>query len=407
MKWLKRLFWILLLIGVIAGAYFSLQPQPIAIDTAEVVRGPLEVTVDEDGKTRIKEKYIVSTPVGGRLRRIEFREGDKVYANETVLASIEPSDPDLLDARALAQAKARVNAAESAVDRANSRHAQTKVQLDQAQRDLKRGRELIESRAISLSEFEKIEANFRSLDEQLHSAEFDQEISNFELELAKAALVRVQPVPEDGTATEESLADFNIRAPVDGVVLRVLQESSTIVTPGTPIVELGDPTDLEIVVDVLSTDAVKLAAGTKVYLEQWGGDKSLAGVVRLIEPSAYEKISALGVEEQRVDVIIDFDESPENLARLGDGYRVEAKMVTWKADEVTKIPTSALFRDKNVWSVFIVDEGIARLTPVEVGHRNDREAEISSGLESGQTVILHPGDNLFDGSKVIPRENGK
>ncbi len=404
MKWARRSIWLLLLAALVAGAVYTFQPSPVPVDVAMVVRGPLEVTIDEDGKTRIKEKYIVSTPVGGRLQRIELREGDPVQSGETILAMIQPSNPDLLDARSLAQAKARVRASEAAVNRAKSRCDKTKVERDQADKDLQRAQQLIESRAISPSEFEKTQAEFRSINELLRSAEFDKEIALFELDLARAALVHVQPDGPTGYSEESGPIFFEIRSPINGVVLRVLQESSTIVSPGTPIVELGDHRDLEIVVDVLSNDAVKISPGTQVRLEQWGGTTALRGTVRLIEPSAFEKVSALGVEEQRVNVIVDFDESSPQDAPLGDGYRVEARMVVWSADDVVKVPTSALFRDRNQWAAFVVENGRVVLTPVTIGHRNDREAEVVDGLATGDTVVLHPGDNLADGAQIVARE---
>lgn len=398
MKWMKHLLLVVLAAVIIIVGYFSFQPKPVVVDMDTVSRGRLEVTVDEDGKTRIKEKYIVSTPVGGRLQRVELREGDAVHCNQTVLAVVQPGNPDLLDARSLAQAKAQVAAAKAAVERSEARSKQLEIELGQAKKDFDRAKKLVKSKAISSSEFEKTQASYRASSELYRSSVFDNDIANYELELAEAAMVHFESDSDDAGSAEY----FSIESPIDGVVLRVLRESTTIVSPGMELMELGDDNDLEVVVDVLSTDAVKIRPGTKVYLEQWGGEERLEGIVRLIEPAAVEKISALGVEEQRVNVIVDFEQGQHELLELlGDGYRVEARMVVWQSDDVLKVPTSALFRETNQWSVFRVEDGVARLTRVDVGHRNDNEAEVVSGLNDGDTIILHPGDNLYSGSKVV------
>lgn len=403
MVWIKRVTGLVMLAAVVGLLVWSFQPEPVLVDVATVSAGPLEVTINEDGITRIKEKYVVSTPVGGRLQRIEFQEGDELRAGTTVIATIQPSNPSLLDARTLAQANARVSAAKSAVERANSRYEQARIEHQQAELEYEDAQQLIQSNAISQTAYELAYSRFRSTAEQLKGASFDRDIAEYELELAKSALVLVTPDEQDQPATG-SLEFFSIRSPIDGVVLRVLQESSTIVTPGTPIMELGDPQDLEIVVDLLSSDAVKVGPGTAVRIEQWGGDQPLQGVVRRVEPSAFLKISALGVEEQRVNVIVDFEPPDVQSGRIGDGYRVEARLVTWQSEETLKVPTSALFREQNRWAVFVLQDGRAQLTFVEIGQRNDQEAEVVSGLSAGQIVILHPGDALEDGSPAAPRE---
>ena len=402
MKWVRRLVGLLILAVIVAGGYLAFRPQPLAVDLAEVIRGDLEVSVEEDGKTKIREKYVVATPVGGRLERIKLREGDAVLGNQTVLASIRPSAPDLLDARSMAEIQARVLAARASVERAKTRSDQAKIELDHAEQELRRSSTLIESRAISQSEFDKTQADFRTRSQIFRSAEFDKEIAIFELKLNQAALVHVMPDVSNEELNADRRDNFDIQSPIDGLVLRVLQESSTIVSSGTPIVEIGDLRDLEVVVDVLSTDAVKIKTGTRVYLEHWGGDRFLMGTVRFVEPSAFEKISALGVEEQRVNVIVDFEEDGA-AAGLGDGYRVEARMVVELQEDVIKVPTSALFRDGNDWAVFIQDDGVAARTIVKIGARNGAYAQVIDGLDEGQRVVMHPSDTLVDGSLIVER----
>lgn len=404
MKWIQRLIGIVLVAGIGGGIVWAFQPQPVLVDLATVERGPLEVTINEDGQTRIKEKYIVSTPVGGRLQRIDLEPGDPVLAGKTVLATIQPSNPSLLDARSLAQAKARVSAAKSAVERAKSRVNQAQLDHDQATKDYQEARELIQTDAISQKAYDRAYTTFQSTREQVRAARFDRDIANYELEMAQSALLRFQ---SDGKGADADVRDefFLIHSPIQGVVLKVLQESSTVVTPGMPIMEVGDPADLEIVVDLLSSDAVQVRPGTPVRIEQWGGKKPLQGSVRLVEPSAFLKVSALGVEEQRVNVVIDFERPDSPDEQIGDGYRVEARVIVWQGEQVLKVPTSALFRDRGQWAVFVVEDGRARLVHVELGQRNDLEAEIRKGLSENQTVVLHPGDAISDRTLVTQRQS--
>jgi len=434
MKWMMRIFWAILLTAVLVGGYLAFAPQPIEVEVARVQRGRVEVTIDEDGKTRIKDKYVVSTPVAGRLQRIQLQAGDAVQANQTVLAEILPANPEMLDARSVVRARAQVAAAKAAIERAQARVRQLEIEEAQARREYDRAPRLVETDAISSSQFERMQTEYRGKTEALRSAKFDQKIATFELQLAEAALMHFEPDATEPDATEPDATEpdateqenkqqgfyFEIKSPINGVVLRLLQESSTVVAPGTPLMEIGDPGDLEVVVDVLTTDAVQLNAGTPVYLEQWGGGDSFPGVVRLIEPAAFEKVSALGVEEQRVNVIIDFlkadqraggspasETSPTSQQtvragphRLGDGYRVDARMVVWSGENVLRVPTSALFRHQSDWAVFAVIENRIQLRRVNVGHRNDQVAEVLSGLEESERVVLHPSDQLSDGALV-------
>ncbi len=394
-RWLNRVVMGLIGAGVVAAIVYAMLPQPLPVDFATVARGPLVVTIDEEGKTRVRERYMVSAPLGGQLLRIELDPGDSVVAGETLLTSIEPTDPALLDARSLAEAEARVKRAEKAVEQAGPMRDAAQARYEQSQSEFRRIRELYERNVVTPSEFELAELAERERAEELESAQLAEQIATFELELARAALIRTRPNGED--------ARIEIRAPIDGRVLRVLQESSAVVTPGLPLVELGDPADLEIEVDVLSSDAVKVSADDRMILEQWGGEAPLQGRVKRIEPHAFTKISALGVEEQRVFIIGEFTDPFEQWNTLGDGYRVEARIVIWEQDDVLKAPIAALFRHEDQWAVFVDRDGRARLQVVEIGQRNSLEAQVLAGLDEGDSVILHPSDEIADGTLVIAR----
>jgi HlyD family secretion protein len=390
------------LTGVLMAAgllTYSFWPRPIEVDVARASRGSLRVTVDEDGKTRIRERYVVSAPLAGRLQRIGLRAGDTVTAEKTLLAVIEPCDPALLDDRSRAEAEARVKAAEATREQAVPKLERARVAHDLSVRDLLRIRRMALGTETTLQEYEAAEHKERMAAEDLKTAQFARRIADYELDLARAALTRTRPQ----SPGESGNWRFEVRAPVSGRVLRVFQESSAIVTPGQQLLEVGDPADLEVAVDVLSSDAVKIAPEAKVILEHWGGDKPLLGRVRLVEPSGFMKRSALGVEEQRVNVIIDLLDPPEKRGRLGDAYRVEARIVIWSADKVLKVPSGSLFRRGDDWSVFVVEDGTAQLRRVEVGRSNALETEITAGLEEGATVILHPGDKIQPGIRVQPR----
>ncbi len=400
-KFLVRTFGFLIVIGAIAGGLlWSFWPQPVDVEMAAATRGPLRVTVDEDGKTRIKERYIVAAPLTGRLLRIELDAGDAVTRGETLLATIEPNPPEILDVRAVAQAEARVKAAQAALDRAQPLIERAREELSFAQSELARFQKLAKTESASKRDVEQAQMLYRSRMQDYSAARFAQDIAQFELETAQAALVLVQPA-QDGPADDRRLP---IKAPIDGQVLRLFQESAIVVRPGDRLLELGDPADLEVEVDVLSSDAVKIQPGAKALLEQWGGEDPLPATVRLIEPSAFLKVSALGVEEQRVNVILDLDDPPEKRRALGDAFRVEARIVIWEQDDVLQVPTGALFRHGDRWSVFAVANNVARLRTVGIGHRNSLAAEVVSGLQAGEQVILHPSDKVRDGAQVNPRD---
>ena len=396
---LRRFVWWMLGIALMAATvYVAMRPQKLLVDTAEVVRQPMQVTVDEDGTTRIRERYIVSTPLSGRLLRITLDVGDRVKANETVLARMEPTDPELLDPRMVAQAKARVRAAQRKLEAAKSELTKAKNALNFAESEMGRVRILREKDAASDLEFDEKELAFRQATEDARSSEFAVDIAHYELELEEAALILTDP-----EKSGDSAAELAINAPIDGRVLRINQESAAVISAGSPLMEIGDPLDLEIVSDVLSRDAVRIQPGNDVSLEQWGGEAPLRGRVRLVEPSGFTKLSALGVEEQRVNVVIDLLDPPDSRTQLGDNFRIDCRIIVWQSDNVLQLPTSSLFRIDEQWHVFAVRDGLAVLTPVEVGHKNGRQAELIRGLEPGSFVIIHPSDALEDGVAVEQR----
>lgn len=386
-------------LGGVALIWLMLQPQPVAVDLAQVKRGAMMLVVREDGRTRVREKYIVSAPLSGRLVRVDLDPGDPVVATETQVALIQPTDPDLLDPRALAEAQSRLKSAEVRLSQMEPRVQLAKDKLNFAETELGRIRQLTSKNASTRSDVDAAELAFDTARAEHADAVFAQEISEFELQLAKAALIHTNGSAEQG----EKAYQLPIQSPISGRVLRVFQESATVVTAGTPLLEIGDPGDLEVEVDVLSADAVRIHPGAKVFLEQWGGDQPVEGKVRLVEPSAFTKVSALGIEEQRVNVIIDFDASAES-ASLGDGYRVDARIVIWEGQNILKVPVGALFRWGSDWAVFVNHTDRAVKTSVAIGHRNDSDAEVLDGLTEGEEVVVHPGDQLQEGMTLQRRE---
>jgi len=386
-------------LAVVAAILYALWPKPVPVDFDSVARGPMEVTVDEEGKTRIKERYVVSAPLAGRLRRIELKAGDRVEAGKTVVAVIEPGDPALLDVRSRAEAVARVKAAQAAAAQAGPHLERAKAALEFAQSDHRRVRQLRERGGSTQQDLDNAELLVRTRGEELKAAQFAEQIANYEFELARAALLRSRP---DGETSSEP-TNFEIRSPIDGRVLHVLVESAGVVSPGTGLITLGDPRDLEVEIDVLSSDSVAIKPGAPVRFEHWGGEHPLLGNVRLVEPAGFTKISALGVEEQRVWVLADFVDPPADREALGDGYRVEARIVVWQRNDVLKAPASALFRQGEQWAVFRATGGRAHLTHVEIGRNNGIDAEVLDGLADGDVVIAHPSDKVVEGVGVRQR----
>jgi HlyD family secretion protein len=382
-----------------ATVFIAAAPRPVLVDIAAVTVGPMDVRVEEDGKTRIRERYVVSTPLTGRLLRITLNVGDMVTADQTILARMEATDPALLDPRTVAQAKARVSAGERKLLAAKADLAKAEAEAQFAETEMGRLRQLRTRNAASTSEFEAAELEFRRCTEEARTAGFSVDIAEYELELERAALLLTDP---DQRSSGEM--ELSIKAPIDGRILRIYQESSAVVTAGSPLMEVGDPTDLEVVADVLSRDAVRISAGDTVILKRWGGEHPLRGRVRLVEPSGFTKLSALGVEEQRVSVIIDLIDPPESRQELGDGFRVDCEVIVWESASSLQVPASALFRVDGQWHVFVVSgQSIAERRQVEIGQNNGSTAEVIRGLQAGDRVIVHPGDTIEDGVAVTAR----
>ncbi|RUM95383.1 efflux RND transporter periplasmic adaptor subunit [Pseudaminobacter arsenicus] len=373
------------------GLYWLLVPQPILVETARVESLPFQDTVEEDGRTRVRERYLVSAPLSGRVQRLALKAGDSVRAGQK-LATVTPPVSPLLDPRVRLELEAQVGVAEAALEEAGSLYEQAKVLLAQAGADLKRTKELAERNVAAAAQLERQEFLFRSAERQAYAAERRWHAATHVLEQARAAL----KTANDSDPTEV----FPILSPIDGLVLRIIQESEGVVLQGSPLFELGDPRDLEIAVDVLTTDAARIKDGDKAIIERWGGSTDLQGIVRRVEPSGFTKVSALGVEEQRVWVIVDISSPRETWTGLGDGYRVEVKIVVDQADQAIVVPIGALFRRGDAWTVFVVAEGRANLRKLEVARLSARIAAIAQGIRPGETVILYPPAALADGSRI-------
>lgn len=390
---------VILLLGLlVAGGFvYGFMPRPVPVDMLAVTRGPLAVRVEEEGKTRVMERYVVSAPMSGYARRIDLKVGDPVKPGQ-VLALLEPSRSDVLDPRSRAQARAQASAAEAAlaVARENARVASAEARL--ANQELTRIEALGQSRFLSMQAVDQARSNAARTQAAQQAAEYGVNVARFQLDTARAVLARDASL-ESGAADET----LSVRAPVEGRVLKVLHQSEGTVRAGEPLIEVGNPEALEVEVEVLSTSAVKVSRGARVILERWGGSP-LQGAVRVVEPAGYTKVSALGVEEQRVRVIVDFTSPRQAWQRLGDAYRVEASFVVWEGSDVLQVPNSALFRHNNGWAVFAIADGRARLKPIQVGQRSGLQAQVLDGLKQGDKVIVHPDDKVLDGVRVKARE---
>lgn len=396
-KLTKRGLALAVLAGIGLVVARALMPAPVTVELGPVTRGSLQITVEETGRTRVRDRFVVSAPVTGRLARIDLRPGDRVQSGAP-LARLAPLPPPLLDRRTRAELQARVAAARFAERQSHVQVAQAAHNLAQAEREEKRARTLAASEAVTATELERAELALRVRRDELASAEFGARVADEELRRARVSLGQ-QPGAEPGEAV-------TLSSPVAGQVLRVLQENEGVVAAGAPVVEIGDPAALEVVVDVLTADAVAIRPGAKVQLDSWGGALSLPGHVRRVEPSAFTRVSALGVEEQRVNVLIDLDGPPERWAQLGDGFRVEARIVAGEVASAVLVPSGALVRSGSGWAVYHVDDrGRARLQPVTIGPRNSRAVVVQAGVTPGQTLVLYPGDRLRDGVAVQARTN--
>ncbi|MBT8099780.1 MAG: HlyD family efflux transporter periplasmic adaptor subunit [Gammaproteobacteria bacterium] len=395
----RMLFWGSLVAIVVLGLIVAFFPRASIVDLVTIDHGELVITVNDEGETRVHDVYVLSAPVAGHMRRIELHAGDPVVALETVVAEIQPIDPAFLDPRTEAQARADVRAAESAKALAEAEVEQARAELEFAEREHARANALIEDGTISQRELDAAERNSRTRTAALATSIAALDVRNYELERARAALVS----PTQTVASNQDCDCISIRSPVTGQVLRIQQQSEAVVAAGAPLIEIGDPRDLEIVVDLLSADAVKVEPGQRVIIERWGGDAPLAGRVRLVEPFGFTKISALGIEEQRVNVVIDLTSDEHEWQRLAHGYQVDVGIVLSETDDTLVLPLLALFRVGPDWSVFVESNGRAELRKVEIGRRNSLDAEVLGGLEAGERVVLHPSDRVRAGVRITER----
>ncbi|NQV61668.1 MAG: HlyD family efflux transporter periplasmic adaptor subunit [Alphaproteobacteria bacterium] len=386
---------------LIAGLLFAFWPKPVPVSLASAERRPMLVTIEDEGETRVREVYTISSPLSGSVARFEGHVGDIVVAGKTMVASIRPTDPTLHDARTHSELEAAVKAAEAARDLAAAQVANAEATHDFAKAEYERGLKLADRGTLSRSALDRSRMEVRTKAAAVMEARAALRVRDFQLQRARMTLR--EPASARDVMTDEPCC-VEVRAPVSGTILRVFRESEAVVQAGAPLVEIGDPTDLEIVVELLSTDAVSVSIEADVLIDGWGGRQSLKGQVRRIEPYGFTKVSALGIEEQRVKVIIDFVDPPALWQRLGHGYRVVARIVRWQQADALQAPLSALFRVRGAWSLFRVEDGRARLTRVEVGHTNGTSAEILSGLKAGDTLVLHPSDRIEDGIKVMARD---
>ncbi len=377
--------------------YVAMRPEPVAVDLHEIARGPLQVTVNADGKTRIREIYDVSAPITGTAQRAPVRVGDAVTAGETVVAVLEPAAANLLDARSRSQAEAAVREAEAGLAVARSKMRQASETLTLSESEFRRADTLVQRGVVSQTRLEELEQRLHIDRAAMTAAVSALEMAKGTLDRARAALI------EPGAPEAGSSCCLTVMAPMSGQVLTVDVLSEQTVLAGTRLISLGDPGDLEIVADLLSTDAVRLQEGDRAIVERWGGDRDLSARVRRIEPAGYTKVSALGIEEQRVDVILDLTSAPEDYAGMGDGFAVFLRIVEWESDDVLSVPLSAVFRQGANWAVFVEAAGLAERRTITLGRRNDHNAEVLEGLTPGERVILHPSDQISNGTLIERR----
>ncbi len=394
------------LVALVALAFmWGLRTQPEAVDLASIERGALSVTINEEGITRIREIYTVSAPVAGQLHRLSLKEGDRVQKGKTVVAVIEPVAPAFQDVRSMSILRASVKSAEAALALARAELSRVKADLDYAATDFKRTEQLYKKRIISRKLYDQGLAAKRKAQAGVNAARANVEVRKKELESIRARLI--QPAGSRRQNEDPKSCCLSLTAPADGRILTIRHKSEQVVPAGTPLLEVGDDRDLEIAIDLLSTDAVKVKTGATALIDGWGGEQPLRARVKHIEPAGFTKISALGIEEQRVKTVLEFTSPPEQTARLGHEFRVMAHISIWEGRDILLVPLAALFRKGNDWVVFTVENGTARLKKVRIGQRTEQKAQIIEGLVAGEKVILHPSDSIADGTTITDRNNSK
>lgn len=395
-QWKRHITWIIMLVLIVAALGYGFRPQPRQVDTATATRAPMRVTIEEEGKSRVIDRYVITAQVAGTTCRIDLNVGDTVKKRQ-VLVNISPLQSQALDPRTYAQAQAKVAAAKAALSAAEQNVDAARADADFATNEVQRLAPLAEKGHVSVGQLDQAQAVKRSAIAALRSAVFAVDVAKYELEAAQTALQYT------GDQVADTADIIPVRAPIDGRILKLQHECEGVVAPGTPLLEIGDTRSLEIATDVLSADAVKIKPGMPVLYERWGGEMPLEGQVLRVEPVGFTKVSALGVEEQRVLVISGITSAPEQWQTLGDGYRVESRFILWQQADVLQVPLSALFRSGNQWALFVINDNRAERRVVKVGQRNGLSAQILEGLQEDEAVITHPDDTIEDGVRVKSR----
>lgn len=396
MKKIKLYIKIALGIAAIAMLIFALIPNPVPVDMDTVKRGDVLVSLDGEGKTKIHDIYVVYSPIEGRVTRIESEQGDTVIAGETIIANMKPADPRFIDSRTEIQTQADIQGAEAALGFEVAKLERAEAELAFATAELARTKRLYENGNVSIARLERAELTLRLRETELNTAKSGMDVAQSVLAAVKARLVQPGQMAGDSSS-------LLVRAPISGKVLRILHKSEGVIPAGTPLAELGNPEDLEIVIEMLSRDAVKVETGDTALIKRWGGTDDITAQVRVVSPSGFTKISALGVEEQRVNIYLDFIDGKEKWRGLGDAFRVEASIIVDQAVDTLYLPISALFRYEGNWSVFQVTDGTTTRKQVTIGRMNDQIAEILGGLAEGDSVVIHPGSEVDDDVRVVQR----
>jgi HlyD family secretion protein len=407
-SWTKRITGIAVLALIAAGLIWFAWPRPLPVDLATVTKGPIEVTADDDGKTHVRHIYTVSAPIAGKVLRIShpvgeqgpsLHVGDQVTANETVVALMQPTPPSFIDVRSHDQLEAEVVAADAFIQQQEAEVRRLQAALDFSRTEFERAKTLSRTQSISAQAFDKAKFDLDTNEAALASAKAQVDVRRS----LRASLAARLIDPTNTAAATEPVCCVRVLAPASGRILKIIQDSEAVVLPGAPLVDIGNPLDLEVVADLLSADAVQIKVGASVRIDGWGGAAIKGRVVR-VDPAGFLKVSALGIEEQRVRVTIDFADPPEAWSRLGHDYRVIVHVVIWSADDALTVPISALFRKGDDWAVFAVENGRTRTAIVKIGHRNNCVAEVLGGLAAGSRVVVHPSDRIADDVRVAQRD---
>jgi len=394
----RKLFVIIIIAVVVLATVYGFLPKTQQVDIVNVARGPLQVTIEEEGRTRLKDRFIISAPIAGYMRRIDKKVGDPVKKGQTVVV-LEPLRSQSLDPRSRAEAEVTVSAAEASLNAAIEKERATTADADYIEKRLERISNLYSKAYVAKDQFEQTESEAKKARAVQRSAKAAIDVARSELERAKTTLQNFSPPKKTG----KYIAVY-VSSPVSGNIFRIYRESEGAVNVGEPLMDIGNSKNLEVRVEVLSSDAVKIKKGTNVLFKRWGQEEPLTGRVRIVEPAGFTKISSLGVEEQRVLIIADITSPPEKWRALGDGYRLEAHFIVWEGKDILQVPTSALFRSGKDWAVFVEEKGKARRRLVEVGQRTGLTAEIISGLQESERVVAYPDDSVSDSTKIKPRK---